>query len=448
MKIVFVNSPLQDYGKIKKQEYYTTPPLGLGYLATIAKKMNHEVKLIDSEALGLSLDKTVSNVLNYNPDLVGINLLTPTVNLSKEIIRNLKVKNAKLKIIAGGPHATIRPKQVLNDIPEIDILVRGEGELSLEEILRGKQLNEIKGISYIENGKITHNQNRPLNNDLDSLDFIDRSFFVNDPSIENGHLKSVIMGSRGCNYTCSFCSAPLTSGKKIRGRSIENIVDEVEFLKETQGIDSVHFLDNDFVHNKDRVLNLADELRSRNLNIRWRALARVDMTAKYGKEFLRKIKKAGCYQLVFGIESGTQRILDLIKKRTTLKQAKQAIQYCKNVGIKTKAYYMLGFPTETLQEINQTLEHAKKLNTDIACFILVKAYPGTEMYNTLSKKYGEEPLQQYNHLQSQIPLNIPNQNFDKYHISNDLSFSQVSREQLRDTLRKAYKMYYANGDRR
>lgn len=448
MRIVFVNSPLQDYGKIEKNDYYTTPPLGLGYLATIAKNMGNEVKLIDSEALGLSLDKTASEVLDYNPDMVGVNLLTPTLYLSKKIIKNLKAKNPKLKIIVGGAHATIRPKQVLNDISEIDILVSGEGELSLEEILKGKQLSEIKGISYVENGKIIHNPNRPLNNDLDSLNFIDRSFFVNDPYNDNGNFKSVIMGSRGCNYTCSFCSAPLISGKKIRVRSIENIVDEVEFLKEKYGINSVHFLDNDFMHNKNRVLDLADELKSRNLNIRWRALARVDMTAKYGKEFLKKINQAGCYQLVFGIESGTQRILDLIKKRTTPKQARQAIQYCKDAGIKTKAYYMLGFPTETLQEMNHTLEHAKKLDTDIACFILVKAYPGTEMHSTLAKKYGEESLQQYNHLQSQIPLNIPNQNFDKYHISNDLSFSQVSQEQLRDTLRKAYKMYYANGDRR
>lgn len=448
MRIIFVNSPLQDYGKIKKKEYYTAPPLGLGYLATIAKNMGHEVKLIDSEALGLSLDKTASDVLDYNPDIVGINLLTPTLNLSKKIIRNLKAKNPKLKIIVGGSHATIRPKQVLNDISEIDILVKGEGELSLEEILGGKRLSEIKGISYIKNGKIIHNQNRPLNNDLDSLDFIDRNFFVNDPYKRGGNFKSVIMGSRGCNYTCSFCSAPLTSGQRIRVRSIENIVDEVEFLKEAHGINSVHFLDNDFMHNKKRALNLADEMNSRNLNIKWRALARVDMTARYGKEFLRKIKRAGCYQLVFGVESGTQRILDLIKKRTTPEQAKQAIQYCKEAGIKTKAYYMLGFPTETLQEMNQTLKHAKKLNTDVACFILVKAYPGTEMYNTLAKRYGEESLQQYNHLQNQIPLDIPNQNFDKYHIGNNLSFSQVSSEQLRDTLRKAYKIYYTNGNKR
>ena len=146
MRIIFVNSPLQDYGKIETRDYYTTPPLGLGYLATLAKNMNNEVKLIDSEALGLPLDKTVSDVLNYSPDMVGINLLSPTMSLSKNIIKGLKIKNPELKIIAGGPHATIRPNQTLKGIPEIDIIVRGEGESPLEEILNGKQSSEIKRI--------------------------------------------------------------------------------------------------------------------------------------------------------------------------------------------------------------------------------------------------------------------------------------------------------------
>ena len=157
----------------------------------------------------------------------------------------------------------------------------------------------------------------------------------------------------------------------------------------------------------------------------------------------------GCYQLVFGIESGSQRILDSIKKGTTPEQARKSIQYCQEVGIKTKAYYMFGFPTETLAEMNQTLDLAKELNTDTACFVLVKAYPGTEMYNSLRKQYTSEELQSYNHLQGQIPLdNLKEMNFDKYHIANSLSFCETSPRQLRDMLRKAYNMYYPNGGRR
>lgn len=277
---------------------------------------------------------------------------------------------------------------------------------------------------------------------------LDRNFFVNDPYQEKGNLKSVIMGSRGCPYPCSFCSAPLTSGRKIRTRSIENILNEVEDLKQNYKIDSIHLLDNDFIHNKDRVLNFADELRARNLNINWRALARADVTARFGIDFLKRIKQNGCYQLVFGIESGNQRILNLMNKGTTPEQARQAIQYCKEAGIKTKACYMFGFPTETLEEMNQTLDLAKELNTDTACFILVKAYPGTEMYNSLRKQYSDEQLQVYNHLQNQVPLDIPNQNFDKYHISNDLSFCKATPEQLNNMLRKAYNMYYPDGDKR
>ncbi|MCK5321302.1 radical SAM protein [Candidatus Pacearchaeota archaeon] len=449
MDIAFINSPLQDYGKKAKKEYYTTPPMGLGYLAVTAQNLGHNVRLIDSEARGLSLEQSVNETISESPDLVGINLITPTFNLSKQIIQGIKQKNPKIKIITGGTHATINPEQSLKQIPETDILVRGEGELTLTGLLKNNLNSDgIKGTSYFSGNKIIHNPEREKIEDLDSLPFVDRSFFINDPSQENENLKSVIMGSRGCPYTCSFCSAPLTSGRKIRTRSIENIVDEMELLKQKYGINSVHFLDNDFIYNKDRVLHLAEELQRRDLGIKWRALARIDITSKFGKGFLQKIKQAGCYQLVFGIESGSQRILDSIKKGTTPEQARKAIQYCQDVGIKTKAYYMFGFPTETLDEMNQTLNLAKELNTDTACFVLVKAYPGTEMYSSLVQQYGDKQLQIYNHLQEQVPLNIPNQNFDKYHIGNSLSFCKASPKELNNMLRKAYNMYYSSGGKR
>lgn len=449
MDIVFINSPLQDYGKVRKKEYYTTPPIGLGYLATTAQNLGHNVRLIDSEANGLSLEQSVDSALSESPDLIGINLITPTINLSKQIVKGIKQKSPETKIITGGTHATINPEQSLTLIPETDILVRGEGEITLKELLNNN-LNPrgINGTSYFSGNQIIHNPEREKIEDLDSLPFIDRDFFAKDPYQENGNLKSVIMGSRGCPYTCTFCSAPLTSGRKIRTRSVENIVDEMEMLKDKYNINSVHFLDNDFIYNKDRVLHLAEEIQKRDLGIKWRALARTDITAKFGKEFLQKINQAGCYQLVFGIESGSQRILDLIKKGTTPEQARQAIQYCKSAGIKTKAYYMFGFPTETLPEMNQTLNLARELNTDTACFVLVKAYPGTEMYNSLRKKYTDKELQVYNHLQEQVPLDIPNQNFDKYHIGNELSFSQATPKQLNEMLRKAYNLYYPDGGRR
>ncbi|MDP2947596.1 MAG: radical SAM protein [Nanoarchaeota archaeon] len=448
MRIAFINSPLQNYDRTPKREYYTTPPIGLGYLATIAKEKGCDVKLIDAEALGLSPQKIVEHVEDFGADVVGINLTAPIFEISKNIIRRIKNKTHAITI-AGGPDATIRPEFVLDKAHAIDMVVRGEGERVLEELI-DNNFNpcEIEGVSFREKKKVIHNPSRKPIDDLNSLPFIDRRFFTNDPHQEGESLKSVIMGSRGCLYNCSFCSAPLTSGRKIRTRSVENIVNEMGMLNQKFGVDSVHFLDNDFIYNKERVLNLGKELQRRNLGMRWRALARVDITAKYGMEFLRTIKDAGCYQLVFGVESGSQRILDSINKGTTPEQAKQAIQYCKDVGIKTKAYYMFGFPTETTDEMNQTLEHAKQLDTDTACFILVKAYPGTEMYNSLVQKYGNRQLQKYNHLQSEVPLDIEGQNFDKYHIGNKISFCEATPAQLRGMLRKAYNLYYPDGGKR
>ena len=445
MNFVLVNAPLQDYGKVKKKEYYTTPPLGLGYLATIAQNLGCRVNLIDAEARGISPAEIVSQTKEWKPDVVGINLTAPTLDISKVLIQGIKDKTGA-KMLAGGPDATIRPGFILDYIPALDLLVRGEGERTLELLIKsGFNPSEINGVSFRRNEEVIHNPPSELITDLDSLPFIDRKFFANDPYKEDGHLKSVIIGSRGCPYTCSFCAAPVTSGRRIRTRGIENVVNEVEELND-KGVTSFHFIDNDFIYNKKRINDFADELEKRNLNVNWRALARVDVISRVGKEFLERIKRAGCYQLVFGIESGSQRILDLVKKGTSPEQAKESVRLCKDVGIKTKAYYMFGFPTETVQEMEQTLEHARELNTDVACFLLVKAYPGTEMYRQLAEQYGEDRLRGYSHLQTEVDLPEAG-NFDKYHIRNTSSISTLSNQELVKMLRKAYNLYYPNGDK-
>ena len=328
------------------------------------------------------------------------------------------------------------------------MVIREEGEKTLDELIDSNfNPDAVNGVYFRRNREIAHNAPRELITNLDSLPFINRNFFINDPHKEDGKLKSVVIGSRGCPYLCTFCAAPVTSGRKIRTRSVENITDEIELLKERYGITAVHFIDNDFIYNNARILSFADELERRGTKISWRALARVDLVSKFGRAFLERIKQTGCYELVFGIESGSQRILDSVKKGTTPEQAREAVSLCKQVGIKTKAYYMFGFPTETLQEMEQTLRHAKELDTDVACFLLVKAYPGTEMYRQLAEKHGEDRLQGYSHLQSEVALPFA-ENFDKYHIRNNFSFSTLSNEELSGMLRKAYKMYYSNGRRR
>jgi anaerobic magnesium-protoporphyrin IX monomethyl ester cyclase len=438
---------LQDYGKVKKREYYTTPPLGLGYLATVAQDKGCNVKLIDAEALGLPPQEIVSLTEEYKPDAVGINLTAPTFELAKGILLGIRQKTGAITL-SGGPDATIRPEFVLRGIPELDMAVRGEGEKTLEELIdNGFKPDAINGISFRMDREIVHNVPRELINNLDPLPFVNRGFFVNDPYKEGRRVKSVIIGSRGCPYSCTFCAAPVISNRKIRARSVENIADEIGLLKEKYKITAVHFIDNDFIYNNERILGFADELKKRGIEIGWRALARVDIVSKFGRTFLERIKEAGCYELVFGIESGSQRILDSVKKGTTPEQAREAVSLCKQVGIKTKAYYMFGFPTETRQEMEQTLNHARELNTDIACFLLVKAYPGTEMYRQLAEQHGEDKLQTYQHLQSEVALPSA-ENFDKYHIRNDFSFSTLSNEELTGMLRKAYNMYYPNGKRR
>ena len=457
MDLTLINSPLQDYTVNKKKDYDTIPPLGLGYLATVAKKAGLDVKLLDAEALGLSPEEITEHAKDSK--IIGINLLSPTVYLTKKICSSLKKYGAK--IIAGGPHTTIYPSQSLNQIPEIDILVRGEGEQTLEELIKSDwQQHGIKGVSYRKENAIIHNMPREHLQNIDEFPFIDRNFFVNDPHIDNGKITSTVLTSRGCPYSCTYCAGSTVSGKAIRQRSAKNIVDELEELNKAHGINRIHFIDNNFVYSKDKILDFTEEFAKRNLGIEWRALVRTDTIArKLDKAVLQKMKENGCYLLTFGFESGSQRILNMIKKGSTLEDARIAVKQCKEVGISTKGHFMFGFPTETVGEMEMTLQHAADLGIDTAYFSLVKAYPGTELYKNLAQARDEKDLLDYVHFQDAIDkenltddeksilteLAKRGMNFNrviKYNIANRNPISTVSFSRLIGVLKHAYKKFY------
>jgi anaerobic magnesium-protoporphyrin IX monomethyl ester cyclase len=428
MRIVFVSSPLRDYTTDKKKEYDTVPPIGLGYMATILKNAGHTVKLIDGEALGLSPAGIVSSVKSFKPDYACFTLLSPTYDLIKGIIAEL----SDVKIIVGGIHASLFPEKVLRETNAY-ALVRGEGEETLKELISYGR--DVKGVSYLSDSEIVHNPDRPLIMDLDSLPFIDRSLFVN----END--SAVMLGSRGCPYNCVFCSASKPTGSVVRERSIPNIVDEIEQIV-SNGITDFHFIDNNFAYTEERVLDFIAELNKRSLKLRWRILARADTIASFSESVISLMAKNGCYKISFGLESGSSRILKLMNKCITLEDSRKAIAVCRKYDIKTKAYFMFGMPTETLQEIEETLQFAEEIKPDIVCFSVIRAFPGTPLYNELDAK-GYKELDKYSHIHDTIPETEKElYSFIKYQLSNKVSLSDIELPELVRLVQNAYKRFY------
>ncbi|MBS3148181.1 radical SAM protein [Candidatus Woesearchaeota archaeon] len=440
-KICFVNTPLQDYAKTKRKDYRTMAPLGLGHVATAAKLLGHHVELIDAEDRGLSPEEIANYVEMRDFGIFGINLVSPTVPISKRILELVGKKNGR-RIIAGGPHATTAAQHALEELPEIDLVIRGEGEHAIVEFLEGRPYEKILGASYVRDGKIVHSPARPVIQDLDSLPFVDRDL------LPEGD-KASVMTTRGCPFACVYCSVQVISGKKIRTRSVENIVNELEEIRR-RGVNKIHFVDDNFIYSREKSMGLAREIKARNLGLDYRGLARADLVAKMGEDVMAEMHGSGLYQLTFGLESGNPRILQLIKKGITIEDSKRAIEVCKNVGIRTKGYFMIGFPTETEEEIYQTIEFAQKLGLDEPWFVITRAYPGTKLFEMVGSdpaymEYGQ--IDEINSISPEEHLRLEKEGvnwekFVKYGAFNQKPLSEIPTGKLVDLLRDAYRAVY------
>jgi radical SAM superfamily enzyme YgiQ (UPF0313 family) len=297
--------------------------------------------------------------------------------------------------VFGGIHPTIFPEDVLNN-KYVDVVCVGEGETTMLELLqtmhKGEGLNKVAGILYKEKGKIIKNQARPLIQDLDDVPFPARDLLpMNDYLFTNvGRVgwelpspSTSMITSRGCPFQCTFCSSHLTFGRKVRYRSPKNVVDEIEHLVNKYKVKGISFVDDTFTLNSKRTSAICSEIISRGINVQWMCMGRVDTTSK---ELLEDMKKAGCISIGYGIESGSQHVLDeYIKKNISLEAAQKAIKITKEVGLTSVAYFMIGTPGETMGDINKTIEFAKKLNPDAVNFSITIPMPGTEMFDIANK---------------------------------------------------------------
>jgi radical SAM superfamily enzyme YgiQ (UPF0313 family) len=358
------------------------PPLGLMYVASyVEKNTDHRIEILDTQVERMTYDEIAQNIKLRGPDIVGIQTTSftfidviITARIAKKIDKNIK-------IVLGGPHVNIYPEETILN-PEIDFLVLGEGEYIFTELINAiaqrKDLGKIKGIVYKKNGEIINTGLAGLINDLDSLPFPSRHLvpYRKYYSVLAKYTPiTTMMTSRGCPYRCIFCDRPHL-GKVFRFRSAENVVNEMEECVKL-GIKEFFLYDDTFTINRKRVIDVCDEILKRNLKIAWDIRARVDTV---DKNILRKLRLAGCERIHYGVEAGTQSILDVLKKGITIEQVENAFKWTRKEGITTLAYFMIGNPTENKEQILTTINLAKKIKPDFVHISITTPFPATELY--------------------------------------------------------------------
>lgn len=387
MKILLINPPFEYtiqscQPKILEEGLDFLPPLGLMYLAGyLEKETDNHIEILDTQVEQLSYDEIKEEIKKRNPDIVGITAMTFTL---VDVIKTAKVArevNSNIKVILGGPHVIIYPEETMN-IPEIDFLILGEGETTIKQLLENinnpDKLEQIKGIVFRKNEKIINTGIADFMENLDSLPFPARHLtpYKKYFSVVSSNMPVTTMfTSRGCPYKCLFCDRP-TFGKFFRARSAKSVVDEIEKCQK-MGIKEIFIYDDTFGVDRHRVLDICSEITRRNLKIAWDIRTRVNTV---DEEILKALKKAGCQRIHYGVEAGTQKILNVLRKGITLEQAEQAFKLTKKVGIQTAGYFMIGSPTETKKDMLETIKFMKKLNPDYVHISITTPFPATDLY--------------------------------------------------------------------
>jgi anaerobic magnesium-protoporphyrin IX monomethyl ester cyclase len=368
------------------------PPLGLAYLAAVLEKEGVDVKILDNYLFNMSTSFIEHYLLSYKPDIVGITCGTATYQTTMQTARTVKQALPSVPVVVGGPHPTLRPREMLTH-EEIDVVVVGEGEYTFRELVlhssKIENLADVSGLFYRNRkGEIVSAPGRPFIKNLDELPFPARHLLPMESYPNRAEFLDVkpiysINTSRGCPFGCVFCSVRMIWGRSYRSFSPARIVDEIELLIDKYKAKGIYFREDNFTVDAKRVTGICDEMKRRGIDIQWVCESRVDLVSR---ELLEKMHKAGCRAMWFGPESGSQRVLNLLKKGITIEQTKKAFDICKKVGIRAGASFMMGIPGERIEEMYQTLELADQIDADWCWFNIYLGIPGSELYEKVVRE--------------------------------------------------------------
>lgn len=424
--------------KIKEELPYNhvTQPLGLMYIASyLLREKKHEVKIIDMAADNLSVEEACKNIVAGAPTIVGLSVLSVEASAMHLLAKKIKDISPEITVIVGGPHVSSDPKSILSD-KYIDYLVLGEGEETMKELLEaldhGNPVNEVRGITYRKNGEIVSTPPRPFVDDLDALPFpawdlinVERYFDLPTFNIFYASKRYMsIFTSRGCPYRCTYCHNIF--GKRFRVRTPENVFQEIEYLYKTYDIREFQIVDDVFNVKKERAKAICDLIIKSDLTtfLTFPNGIRGDAV---DQELLYKLKQAGTYKITYAIETGSPRLQKLIGKNINLPKLQDTITLTNKLDILTHGFFMAGFPTETKEELQLTLDFAIKSKLNTLGFHVLTPFPGTEIYNQLLEM-GES--------------NIDTESLDYTKVKSN--FSESTPDELLKYIRKAHIIFYFN----
>lgn len=379
------------------------PPLDLAYMASALREVGVICTIKDYPVMNRDWGDFKADLEQINPDMLVISVTTPTLDLDMKACNIAKDINPEILTVGKGAHFACCDTESLKEYSNLDVVIRGEYEYSIQRIGNGDNLDQILGITFRRNGDIIVNKDSPFIEDLDSIPFPDRDILDNKYYFrpDTGEMQTTIQTNRGCPSKCIFCLAQRVSGSKIRSRSPENIVNELEECVKKYNIRNFFFRADTFTWNKNWVIKICQEILDRGLDIKWVCNSRVDTI---DAERLMWMKRAGCWLIAFGIESGNQEMLNLMKKGTTLDHARTAVRLCKEYRIQSLLYFVLGLPWETEKTAEDTINFAKELDGDYYMFHIGVPFPGTEFYNIALENnlITEDSVTENDYVQSKI----------------------------------------------
>ena len=439
MKVIIANPPWpgEGYGTRsnirwphRRGDKVLTFPIYLAYAVSILEKEGYEVIGLDAVDLEEGIPKFVKRVKREQPSLILLETSTPSILHDIETAKRIK-REVGCKVVLCGSHVTYYAADIIQDFSFIDFILKGEFDFSIKDLCKAiegkKSFKEVSGLVYrsmsgIAINPITHVEN------VDELPYPDRKQF----KIENyqqaffgGKRTGLVISSRGCPYHCTFCLWPETLyGHKHRQRNPKNVINEIEHLVKNYGVDEIYFDDDTFIIKKQWIIVFCNELMNRKLNLPWLCMGRVN-TVDY--EILKLMKNAGCQEIFYGFESGSQDILNDSNKAITKDQVLKAVRLTQKAGIRATGSFVIGLPNENKSTIKETIDFAIKLHADYVQFTIAAPFPGTQLFEQV-KNAG---LLEYNSWED----------FDGCH-GPILRTKSLTKDELVGLQKKMYKQYY------
>ena len=399
MKVIVANPPWPGPGygtrsnvrwPHRRGDKVLTYPIYLAYATSMLKQDGFQTWGIDAVDKEWGISEFVDKAKEYKPSIIFMEVSTPSIVYDLETAQRLKEEVGCI-IAFVGPHLSFFHEKTIKDYNFVDICIRDEYDLTIREVCRAlsdnKSLASVPGITFREMGRVIVNPLKPFEISLDEIPFPDRDDWPIESYIQGfyaGKKTAMMVQSRGCPARCTFCIWPQTiTGHTHRRRSPKNVCDEIEYLKQKYGVDEIFFDDDTFIIDKTAGMELLNEMINRKINIPWMCMCRVNSV---DSEVLAKMKEAGCTQVYYGFESGSQKILNSIKKGATLEQALNIVRETQKLGMYATGSFIVGLPEDDMQSINETIKFAIKLRADYVQFVLTEALPGTELYDFVTKE--------------------------------------------------------------